>query len=246
MLITENILRARRGANPSGELCLASGDVLTPAARDYIREHHIKLVWCKEDETPCAFKSGYKDNAGRRYRVKPEHMTHLYGNYLVPKTHPRIALRGKLDCLQAKVLEGQVLAEKQAERALVLELEEVLGFLRRLLACEVKEEPFEWDALLGMDEAALRKASHDPEKFCGMPFRPPSYKMGELAVCLNSLRASAREVELAAVAAFTDEGGEAVRKDILQSLNRLSSAFHILYCRQAVRKKGEWQSGHDE
>jgi len=246
VLITENTLRARLGTGCSGELHLARQDILTPAARDYIREHRIKLVRAGEERLPPTFEGGFKDSAGRHYRAKPEQMTHLYGNHLVCKTHPRIALRGKLDSLQAGVLEGQILAGKKGERDLVLELEEILGFLRRLLACEVKEERFEWETLLGMDEAALRAASHNPEKFCGMPLHPPSYKMGELAVRLNSLRTAALEAELAAVAAFTGEGGAAAREDILRSLNRLSSVFHILYCRQAVLTKGEWLSGRDE
>ena len=38
---------------------------------------------------------------------KPEEMTHLRGNRLVPKTHPRIRFRGQLDSLMAQVLELQ-------------------------------------------------------------------------------------------------------------------------------------------
>ena len=246
MLITENTLRARRGGGCLKELRLALSDILTPAARDYLRTHGVKLIWRGEDKAPRTFGGGYTDSAGHHYREKPEHMTHLRGNHLVGKTHPRIALRGKLDSLQAKVLEGQILAQKQGVDETVLALEEILAFLRKLLACEVKEEAFAWETLLGMDAPALRQASHNPEVSCGMPFCLPSYKMGELAVCLNSLRAAAREVELAAALAFTDEHGAAQRGDILQALNRLSSAFHILYCRAAVLTKGEWQFGRNE
>lgn len=41
---------------------------------------------------------------GAGYGEKPEHMTHLRGNLLVPKTHPRIAFRGQLVSLQAEII----------------------------------------------------------------------------------------------------------------------------------------------
>ena len=39
---------------------------------------------------------------------KPEHMTHLVGNVLVVKNHPRILFRGKLDSLQSLFVLAQV------------------------------------------------------------------------------------------------------------------------------------------
>ncbi|MCL2578433.1 MAG: ATP-binding protein [Oscillospiraceae bacterium] len=243
MLITEDILRSRRGSGSLKELYLNLSDQLTPGARDYIRKQEIEIIW--DREAPVAFEGGYTDDTGHKYPKKPEHMTHLHGNHLVAKTHPRIILRGKLDSLQAKVMEGQMLAQMQGAESLIRELEEILAYTRHLMACEVKEEEFAWPILLNMDEAALRQASHNTEKSCGMPFCLPSYRMGAPAVCLNTLRAASREVELAAVAAFVDEGGNASRPDILRALNRLSSALHILYCRQAAATKGEWSLGEN-
>ena len=50
--------------------------------------------------------------------------------------------------------------------------------------------------------------------------------MGRLCVEINSLRAQAREAEIAAVRAVPE------RLDILRAMNRLSSAVYVIFCRQ--------------
>ena len=51
---------------------------------------------------------------GERLSDKPEDLTHLVDDEsLVPKTHPRIALRGKLDLLQSQLLDAQVAGRVQ-------------------------------------------------------------------------------------------------------------------------------------
>ena len=56
----------------------------------------------------------------------------------------------------------------------------------------------------------------------------PEVGDGERILRLNRCRCAAREAELAAAAAFTDENGNAVRTDILRALNRMSSMLYIL------------------
>ena len=51
--------------------------------------------------------------------------------------------------------------------------------------------------------------------------------MGSTYAWLNKLRASVRETEVAAVSAFKDKR-RMERKDIVEELNRLSSALHIM------------------
>ena len=44
---------------------------------------------------------------------KPEHMTHLRGEELVFKDHPRIAFRGAIDSLESEIILFQTLTEKK-------------------------------------------------------------------------------------------------------------------------------------
>src|SRR5947209_6159106 len=54
-------------------------------------------------------------DTGQRFSVKPDHLTHLMDDAsLVPKTHPRIIARGKLDLLQSAVLDAQTAADAEA------------------------------------------------------------------------------------------------------------------------------------
>lgn len=55
-------------------------------------------------------------------------MTHLRGNVLVFKDHPRIAFRGYIDLLEAEITLAQQAAAQEGYRTLCGELEEVLGF----------------------------------------------------------------------------------------------------------------------
>ena len=157
-------------------------------------------------------------------------MTHLRGNLLVKKTHPRIAFRGQLDSLEAAILEAQALAHRQDAPDVRDDLGEVLERVRQVLGAEVKEEPLLEAALLGMDQEELRRASHDIRGRFGMDHPIPGWEMGELALRINTLRTRVREAELAAATAF-EAPGEAPRPDIIRELNRLSSAVYLIFCR---------------
>ena len=178
---------------------------------------------------------------------KPEHMTSLSGSAgrLVKKTHPRIVFRGIIDSLEAEVIETQVVIEEFEKKAgslnsrnsqLNRNLEEVLEFLRAIMAAEVKETPLPPPFFFGMNSEALQRESHDFFESKDAPLLP-TYKQGRLAARLNLLRTKAREAEIAAVRAF-GPGEEDEREDIILALNRLSSAFWILYCHHCFIKRG--------
>jgi ethanolamine utilization cobalamin adenosyltransferase len=157
---------------------------------------------------------------------KPEHMTSLYGNILVPKTHGRIVFRGLVDTLQAEVIEAQVMASSLGETEFCGKLGEILNYLRALMAAEVKETPLPPPFLFGMDAEEIHRRSHkafmsDAEGKLVLP----DYTHGPLVARLNTLRAKTREVELCSVKVFGEE-----KKDIILALNRLSSALWLLTC----------------
>ena len=156
---------------------------------------------------------------------KPEHMTHLHGDTLVSKNHPRIHFRGKLDSLGAQVVLIQ--CEVAVDPALVANLQEIRDVVHELMRCEVLDRPFARDTILGLSFAELREQSHNPQKYFGLrAMIAPDAGQGRTNALLNALRTAVRETELAAVAAF-----EAERPDLTQALNRLSSGVYILMCR---------------
>jgi ethanolamine utilization cobalamin adenosyltransferase len=173
-----------------------------------------------------------KEDGGAGSSEKPDHMTHLSGNLLVSKGHPRIEFRGRMDSLQSKILEVQVRAVELGDRALAVELEELLEFVRSLLAAEVTDRPLEERALFGLDLDEIRSMSHNPKKTFGLGHIRPHYSMGALCAGLNILRTEVREVELAAFRAFSGDDGSIERPDLLRALNRLSSALYILMYRR--------------
>ena len=161
---------------------------------------------------------------GAVFARKPEHMTHLNGDFLVEKTHPRIAFRGTMDSLEATLL----LAAAESEGIVKTQLLEALAYTRYLLGQEVLEQPIVCKALGGMDEQALRERSHRPQDFYGKPHFMPSHEDGKTLLLVNLARCKAREAELAAAKAFTDQEGRLQRQDLLQALNRLSSFLYLI------------------
>lgn len=241
-LLTDIELRANWSRNPSDTYCVEEDTLLTPAAQDFIRDHRIQLRYCAPSGgadtmtvTPIPTENGraqYRDAAtGAVLERKPEDMTHLRGNLLVPKTHPRIELRGRLDSLMARIIEVETMAEAAGETKLLQDLEELLGFTRRLLAAEVKDEPLPDIRLLGLDSEAVRAHSQQVKRYYGIDHPVPSYGMGALCAALNGLRTQVREAELSACRAFI-RNGAATRGDLIEGLNRLSSCVYIIFCRK--------------
>lgn len=197
---------------------LAKGDQLTSDARDHLLRERIEILPAEQ-----ARPARYRLLNGGYLEEKPEEMTHLHGDVLVSKTHPRIAFRGAIDTLEAEFLLCALALPAQRQSLL-----ELLGFTRQLLRCEVMEQPLPATTLLGLTPEALRSHSHRPQDYYGKPHFMPEISHGETVLRLNRLRTLARAAELQAARAFTDGQGKATRPDLLQGLNRLSSALYIL------------------
>ena len=198
---------------------LGKGHQLTSDARDWLQSQRIPVL---PGET--ARPDGYRLQNGAVLREKPEHMTHLNAEFLVEKTHPRIAFRGGMDSLEAALL----LAAESAEGNIRAQLEEALAYARYLLGQEVLGQPIVCKALGGMDENQLRERSHRPQDFYGKPHFMPQPEDGKTLLLVNAARCRAREAELLAVKAFCDAEGLPTRPDLLQALNRLSSFLYLV------------------
>jgi ethanolamine utilization cobalamin adenosyltransferase len=173
---------------------------------------------------------------GERFTEKPDHLTHLVDDAsLVPKTHPRIVARGKLDLLQSAVLDAQVAADADGARALVGELGEILELARALVGAEVTGRPVAPPSLFGMASDELRDATHHTFELYGVPFMYPDVRQGPVVAKLSLARAVAREAEVAILTAFPPSGGTVIgpptRADLAHALNRISSALYLLTCR---------------
>ena len=229
MLYTEEMVRGNiRNREGKRVFYLGKGDRLTPGARDYLTRERIEVL-----PGELAKPESYRLLNGAELKEKPEEMTHLKGNVLVPKTHPRIAFRGAMDTLEAELLLCQLhLPDKRRE-----EVGEILELARRLLRCEVLEEPVPEGKLCGLTEDEQRKRSHRPQDFYGQAHFMPQVSDGEAILRLNRCRTAARAAELAAAAAFTHSDGRGTRGDILRALNRMSSMIYILMIREKAGRK---------
>ena len=219
MLYNEEDVRANiRNRQGKRVYFLAKGDQLTSGARDYLSRERIEILSASQ-----AKPQKYRLLSGGWTEEKPEHMTHLNAEVLVPKTHPRNAFRGKMDTLEAELILCQ-LEMNELEKP----LGEILLLARQIIRCDVLEEPLQWDTLCGLTEAVQRRRSHFPQEYYGQPLFTPSAGDGPVIARRNRTRCAAREAELAAVAAFSDRAGNLTRQDIPQALNRMSSMLYIL------------------
>lgn len=207
---------------------LGANDRLTPAAQDWLRQEKIRVA------DPREAKTTFTTLFGGEFAQKPEEMTHLTGNILVPKDHPRIVYRGMVDALEAEILTAQIAV--RGHRELNAALEEMLGFVRELMRSDVTGEPLGELKLCQMDEGELRERSHFPQKYYGQPHFIPAAADGAAMAALNRLRTLVRQTEIACFRAYSDRDGRLTRLDLLTALNRLSSLCWILMLRL---KKGE-------
>lgn len=198
---------------------LGKGDQLTSQARDFLARERIEILPADR-----AKPNEYRLLTGGTVTEKPEHMTHLHGNVLVMKTHPRIAFRGAIDTLEAELLLAQCVLCKPYDG----QVGEVLEFARRLIRCDVLDEQVGDEKLCGLTAEELRTRSHRPQEFYGQPHFMPAAGDGEGILRVNRARCAARAAELSAVAAFSDREGNPTRPDILKALNRLSSMLYII------------------
>lgn len=204
---------------------LGKGDQLTSTARDFLRRERIEILPGSQ-----ARPERYRLLSGGYAEEKPEHMTHLNGEVLVLKTHPRIRFRGKMDTLEAELILCQ-LVPGSPEGA----LGEILDLSRKILRCDVLEEPLRQDTLCGLTQAEQRERSHMPQDYYGQPHFMPQASDGSVTAGLNRARCFAREAELAAVEAFSDREGNLLREDIPKALNRMSSMLYLLMIQEKAK-----------
>ena len=205
---------------------LGETDRLTAAVREFLVSEQIDILPAEK-----ARPEAYRLLSGGYLAEKPEHMTHLNGDVLVLKTHPRIAFRGAMDTLEAELL----LCQLKAEPKLREQIGQVLASARQLVRQEVLNEPVEDTRLCGFSQEELRARSHRPQDYYGQPHFMPEAADGECILQLNRARCAARYAELQAVNAFSDREGQPLRTDLLRAMNRMSSMLYILMIQEKAK-----------
>jgi ethanolamine utilization cobalamin adenosyltransferase len=143
--------------------------------------------------------------------------TCLNADQYVEKTHPRIALRGMIDALEAEVVLIQTLCR---HKEVFDALSDVTNILHALMRAEVLGETVAPCRIGGKTLARMHALSHNPPG----GHRSIDPADGELCARLNLLRTHVRAAELAAYTATADQ------PDIAQTLNELSGAVYTLLC----------------
>ncbi len=221
----------------------------TPSAKDFINQWGITLTF--EDEIapppapaepaaapawdkPGAFPVQLKGDVpvcsvcGQPVTHKPGHLSQVDAAHFAPKTSPRFLFRGKMDTLHAQTL----LATAQARRfnfpQLAAQLDSLAAYCREITSAEYHGRTVSPLALGEKTEADIHDITHHPRQFLGIDHLVPTAGDHEILLTLNLLRAQSREAELTAVHVFTDAEGQPTRPDLMQALNRFSSAVYYL------------------
>ena len=250
LFITEDWLAEHARLTPGGEVRLPAQSRLTPAARDVLSAQKIRIRYA--DEVGRVFIDSGRGEDDARQQVhpltsqaghaaahcllcqqavgkKPEAMTHLNATTMVAKSDARIAFRGRVDSAiaHAVLLQAEWLRESAAPH-LQRMLADVRAALGNVLRAETLAEPMP-DVVMGEFGAPqIHLLSHHPLKHLGHDHIVPSVEHGLTVARLNLLRTAIREAEVAGALAFIDRDYRVSRGDVLQALNRLSSAVYVL------------------
>ena len=249
--ITEDWLQTNVSLAPGGEVHLPCGSRLTPSARDLLSSRKIRIRFLDEvgrvfveaggkgDALSTArvhaltgsavFETAHCQFCGQDVKHKPEAATHLNASTLVAKNDPRIAFRGRVDSAiaQAVLLQAEW---RQADFAAPLQrmLADLRSALGNVLRAEAVDAPMPEVVMGEFDAAKIHALSHDPLKYLGHDHVVPAVDHGITVLRLNVLRAAIREAEVAGAQAFIDRDFKLARGDVLEALNRLSSAVYVL------------------
>lgn len=260
--ITEQELREKHSLTWGTEIHLPFNTKLTPSASQYLSERKITVKYI--DEQGKVFIKDIKKESAEEKKVHPlttsdqkpdelycglcnnkidkksDVLTWLDSNNLVPKNHPRIVFRGKLDTMISYcVLLQTEFQSFNGPEIIKKYLEDLRSYMGNILRSEVKNAEVSPFFMGEFDSEAIHKMSHNPLKYMGYDHIVPEVSYGKWVAMINYLRAIVREAELSAANIFIDASLKISRPDILHSLNRLSSALYVLMIMIVISEKGK-------
>lgn len=253
--ITETLLREKYSLGYGTEIRLPADARLTPAAQGLLDDRKIIIKYVDEDgrvfldQTPAAETVEDKHEmkqvnpltndsewhvgtclmCHQEVREKPEVLTNIDSRNLILKNDPRLKLRGKLDTVIALAVLIQTEFDGLPKLSQVtLWLSDVRSALGNVLKAEATGSEMPPVTLGDMSEEVLHAISHNPLKYLGHDHLLPEASQGVQVARLNLLRAEIREAELYAADVYIARDLTITRPDIMEGLNRLSSAVYVL------------------
>ena len=261
--LTEKELRENFSLAWGTEIHLPLNTKLTPSASQFLTDRKIRVKFIDE-HGEVFIKDNLKSDKNTVKKVHPlttsdqkgeelhcslcnnkienksDVLTWLDSNSLVPKNHPRILFRGKLD----NMISYCVLVQNEFENfsgpdVIKKYLSDLRSYMGGILRAEVKDEKTVNLFMGDFDADAIHKMSHNPLKYLGYDHIVPELSHGRWIALLNYLRAIVREAEVNAANLYIDPALRVTRPDILNSLNRLSSAIYVLMIMVLITEKGK-------
>lgn len=241
----------------SNEIHLDANERLTPAAHEMLLAQGCRIVSASPTNTASACKGSCSESASScgcatskeaptpsektpettppSYGALPQGTTYLDAETIVNKSHPRIMLRGKLDSLIAAcvVVQTQFDMRKSLPELVITGLADINTCLWYLLQTEITAAPLPAVRVCDMDADTLRTVSLNPNHYLGVDHIVPSGSLGPNVALLNWLRTITREVEVVC----TEVSPE--RVDMLEGLNRLSTAVYVLMLLVVLAESGK-------
>jgi len=261
--LTETELREKFSLTWGTEIHLPYNTRLTPSASQYLSDRKISVKYIDEqgkvfikndvnaddkkekkvhplttsDQRPDALYCGLCNN---KIETKSDVLTWLDSNNLVPKNHPRIAFRGKLDSMISyAVLVQNEFVNYDGPEIIKRFLADIRSNMGNVLKAEVKDETIEPIFMGDFSDDSIRKISHNPLKYLGYDHIVPELSHGKWIALVNYLRSMVREAELVAANLYIDASLKVLRPDIMRALNRLSSALYIVMIMILIAEKGK-------
>lgn len=167
--------------------------------------------------------------------MKKEHMTCIRRGEYAPKDCRAIQFRGALDTLDAHFAYGAALARERGDEETAQKLYQLRGVSQKIMAADVSRMPLMDDSYMGMPGDEIHELSHNPKRL-GVEHMLGRTELSPVLAYVNLIRTAARTAEREAVGLFV-HGEEIEREDILQALNRLSSALYVLMCQIRAGEK---------
>lgn len=260
--VTETWLRERYSLGHGTEIHLPADSRLTPAAQSLLDERRIVVKFAdeagrvfiketSEGQTPELKRVNPLTGGSERHESrcqmcsqpiekKPGTMTHLNKDTMVVKNDPRLKLRGKLDtAIALTVLIQAEFDPGNKYPALAHWLGDIRSSLGNVLKAEVSGESLPPAGMGDMDAETIHAISHNPLRYLGHDHLLPDAAQGVRVARLNLLRAQIREAELYAADVYIARDFTVTRPDIMQGLNRLSSAVYVLTLLTYLAEQGK-------
>ena len=106
--------------------------------------------------------------------------------------------------------------------------QDIRSRLGNIMRADALDEPLAAQSIVGLNEDALHRLSHQPLRYLDHDHLVPEASHGRDAALLNLLRCKIRETETVAAQVFITRSFEVLRPDLLQALNRLSSTVYVM------------------